>query len=100
MSIIRNVPNRDMTERKDEKFVAVMAQFLTSHTIKKMEIEGIDLWHRKLTTMAANVDAKEVAHYGPSEYSLRITSRRTRHPMTCTPESLTYPFSSLRQNVS
>ncbi|KAL7542699.1 hypothetical protein ACHAXR_012004 [Thalassiosira sp. AJA248-18] len=49
VSVIRNVPDRDMTEREIEKFLDIMKTFLTRHTQSSMVIDGIDLWHHKLT---------------------------------------------------
>eukprot|EP00579_Thalassiosira_antarctica_P025322 CAMPEP_0202023036 /NCGR_PEP_ID=MMETSP0905-20130828/50935_1 /ASSEMBLY_ACC=CAM_ASM_000554 /TAXON_ID=420261 /ORGANISM="Thalassiosira antarctica, Strain CCMP982" /LENGTH=235 /DNA_ID=CAMNT_0048585323 /DNA_START=197 /DNA_END=900 /DNA_ORIENTATION=+ len=48
ISVFRNVPERDMTEREIGIFLEVMTEFLTRHTQSSMVIDGIDLWHHKL----------------------------------------------------
>jgi hypothetical protein len=53
ISYFRNVPARAMTDRESEKFAEILQDFLTKHTEKSMVIQGIDVWHHKLTLMDA-----------------------------------------------
>ena len=57
ISVFRNVPERDMTSREIEKFLDITMAFLVKHTSGSMTIEGIDLWHQKLTMIDADIDA-------------------------------------------
>jgi len=55
VSIFRNAPERDMTSREIEKFLEITTEFLRRHTQSSMVIEGVEIWHQKLTL----ADAKE-----------------------------------------
>eukprot|EP00579_Thalassiosira_antarctica_P008221 CAMPEP_0201877728 /NCGR_PEP_ID=MMETSP0902-20130614/9073_1 /ASSEMBLY_ACC=CAM_ASM_000551 /TAXON_ID=420261 /ORGANISM="Thalassiosira antarctica, Strain CCMP982" /LENGTH=1207 /DNA_ID=CAMNT_0048405235 /DNA_START=83 /DNA_END=3706 /DNA_ORIENTATION=- len=55
VTTLRNVPERSMTPREEEKYVDIMKTFLKRHTESSMVLDGIDLWHQELVFM----DAKE-----------------------------------------
>jgi len=54
ITILRNVPERDLTPRELEKFLEIALTFLRRHTEDSMSIEGLELYHQKLV----KVDAK------------------------------------------
>lgn len=54
ITILRNVPERDLTPRELEKFLEIALTFLRRHTEDSMTIEGLEFYHQKLL----KVDAK------------------------------------------
>jgi len=52
---LRNVPERQMTDRESEKFIEILSAVLKRYAGTIMIVDGIDLWHQELTV----VDAKE-----------------------------------------
>lgn len=64
-----------MTGREIEKFLEIATEFLKRHTQSSMVIEGVELWHQKLTL----VDAKEGSvtweqDDGESEEDVQVTA--------------------------
>lgn len=58
VSLIRNTPRRSMIGREAEKFVEIMTTFLSKHTEKSMDLEGVDLWHHKPVMVDAGIFAE------------------------------------------
>ena len=54
ISVFRNVPRRDMTSREIEKYIDITTAFLKRYTENSMVIEGIDMWHHKMTSADAD----------------------------------------------
>lgn len=52
---LRNVPERQMTDRESEKFIEILSAVLKRYAGTIMIVDGIDVWHQELTV----VDAKE-----------------------------------------
>mmetsp|Transcript_12445 Transcript_12445/g.26815 ORF Transcript_12445/g.26815 Transcript_12445/m.26815 type:complete len:1210 (-) Transcript_12445:141-3770(-) len=53
VTTLRNVPERSMTVREEEKYIAILTAFLKRHTGSSMVLDGIDLWHQELISVAA-----------------------------------------------
>mmetsp|Transcript_11107 Transcript_11107/g.22093 ORF Transcript_11107/g.22093 Transcript_11107/m.22093 type:complete len:1137 (-) Transcript_11107:90-3500(-) len=53
ITILRNVPERDLTPRELEKFLEIALTFLRRHTEDSMSIEGLELYHQKLVKVDA-----------------------------------------------
>ena len=53
ITILRNVPERYLTPREEEKFLEIALTFLRRHTEDSMAIEGLELYHQKLIKVDA-----------------------------------------------
>jgi hypothetical protein len=53
ITILRNVPERDLTPRELEKFIEIALTFLRRHTEDSMSVEGLELYHQKLMKVDA-----------------------------------------------
>ena len=54
VSVFRNVPQRSMNEREEEKFKQILETFLQKLTEDSMTLTAIDIWHQKVIESDSN----------------------------------------------